>query len=261
MPRKPSHNTRALKRHDGFHISRRPIVRRETQDHAHYVADPVELPHAYGPPILFAIARDPHTIFASWSIDWQSTFEKATPVNRRVHLRVCRADGMEEMRVAVEPMASSHYVTMSNLHGPYRLEIGYYQPADVWHSIANSSDVLMPPDRIADQADVDHLAAVPLHLKFQSLLDVLGAKTDAPCAIEMSKFQKQILSKRHEALTADEQKILENLGVSLSEIEIARHKFSQDDCEKLARRTRALVGAGSTSPSRGFEAAVASAVS
>jgi len=243
-------NARVVRLRDGFHISRKPIVRPATGHHAHYAADAVRLPRGDGPPILFAIARDPRTIFASWSVDWQSAFEKNIPVNRQVHLRVCRADGLEEMRVVVEPMASTQYVTRSDLDGPYRLEIGYYQPADVWHLIATSNEVLMPSDRIAEYGDLD-VATVPLHLRFQQLHELFGAKTAGTCATEISKFQKKVLSKAQEALTTDERQLLAKLGVSLSDIEISRRNFSKSHRDKFARRVRTLVTADSTSPTSG----------
>lgn len=260
MTARTRRNARLLRVRDGFHISRKPIVGPAAEHHAHYVGDSVQLPRGDGPPILFAIARDPHTVFASWSIDWQSAFKKTGPVNRQVHLRVCRADGLEAVRVVVEPMAPGHYVTRSDLDGPYRLEIGYYQPADVWHSIATSNEVSMPVDRIAEQRDVD-VATVPLHLTFQQLHELLSAKTGATCATEISKFQRQVFSKSQEALTKNERKVLEKLGLSVSELEISRRNFNKANCDKLARRARALVSTYSTSPSCGFEAAVASAVS
>src|SRR6266566_5307929 len=62
----------------------------------------VELPRVYGAPLLFAIARDPRTLFAYWNVDWSTIFENTAPVDRQVHLRVYRSDGSEETVAAVE---------------------------------------------------------------------------------------------------------------------------------------------------------------
>ncbi len=217
--------------------------------------DSVSLPHVYGPPILFAIARDSRTIFASWSIDWPSMFAKALPVDREVHLRVYRADGLEEKSVAVEPMAAMHYVTIPGPHGSYRVEIGYYQPADVWHSVATSNEVLMPPNSIAETAELD-LATIPLHVSFQQLVDLFGT-SDTALASVLSRFQKRALnSEEPRAPRPGQTKTLGKLNVSPSEIAAAWRAFSEVDTEKLTRRTDALLGFGSTSPPRGLVAAV-----
>jgi len=197
----------------------------------------------------------------SWNIDWASVFAKAMPVDRQVHLRVSRADGLEEKSVAVEPMIAIQYVMIARPHGSYVVEIGYYQPAGVWHSVATSNEVIMPANGIAETADV-HLATIPFHLSFQQLLDLLGVSNATALATVMSQFQKRAMSSDHQkALSGEEKEILRKLPVSMSEIAAAWHGFNEIDGEKLARRTRALVGFGSTSPSRGFEGDWASASS
>ena len=93
----------------GYRISNGPVVRLARNDPKlpGDLAEVVELPRVYGAPLLFAIARDPHTIFAYWIIDWSSIFENTAPVDRQVHLRVYRNDGAEETSEAIEPMAGN----------------------------------------------------------------------------------------------------------------------------------------------------------
>ena len=62
-----------------------------------------ELPRSYGGAFLFAIARDPQTLFAYWDIDWAAVFGDAPPADRKVHLRVLWHEGIEESTAAVEP--------------------------------------------------------------------------------------------------------------------------------------------------------------
>jgi hypothetical protein len=258
IERKRKRNAQTLKARDGFRLCKKPLVRVAVDDRLHGVDDSVYLPRVYSAPILFAIARDSCTIFASWNIDWTSVFEKAMPVDRQVHLRVYRADGLEEKTVAVEPMAAMDYVTTSDPDGSYRVEIGYYQPADVWHSVALSNKVLMPRNEIAETADVD-IAMIPFHLSFQQLLNLFGLGNETALANVMSEFQKRALSEGHEGLSAQETKILRKLDVSLSAIATARRALNDVDREKLARRAGVLSYFGSTSPSRGFEGDWASA--
>ena len=219
----------------------------------HDVPERVGLAREYGARILFAIARDPRTIFASWNIDWLALFEKVVPVDRQVHLRVHRADGLEQRTVAVEPLAAMHYLTTSGTHASYRVEIGYYQPADVWHSVAMSQEFVTPPDDTAETADVD-LATIPFHVGFQQLLDFFGASNGTALATVISGFQKRaVAAEKPEELSPQDQEILRKLDLSLPEVVSAWRGFEQINSEKLARRTGALAGRSASSSLRGFE--------
>jgi Domain of unknown function (DUF4912) len=255
--RKRNRNVQTSKTRDAFHISREPIVGLIAADRPPDVGDSLGLTRKHGARILFAIARDPRTIFASWNIDWASLFETVMPVDRQVHLRLYGADGLQERTVAVEPMAAMHYVTTSGSHASYRVEIGYYQPADVWHSVAISHEIAMPPVGVSETTDVD-LATIPFHVAFQQLLNLFRTATETRLATVLSQFQKRALGReQRKALSEDGREILRKLHVSLSEIGAGWRAFNRIDGEKLARHTRALVGSGSTSPSRGFEGELA----
>jgi hypothetical protein len=249
--RKTKRNTRTSKAREVFQVSRKPVVHLAADARLKDAGYSPGVPRVYDPPILFAIARDSRTIFTSWNIDWVSVFEKAIPVDRQVHLRVYRADGLEEKSVAVEPMAGMHYVTRSEPHGSYRVEIGYYQPADVWHSVATSKEVVMPPSGITGTRDVD-LVTIPFHLSFQQLLDFFGPANDTELAAVISQFQKRALSSEEQTLSGGHKKILRKLHGSVSELAAEWRAYNDIDDEKLARRTRALLGFGSSSLFRGF---------
>jgi hypothetical protein len=202
--------------------------------------------------MLFAIARDPVTIFACWSIYWPAIFADNAPVDKQVHLRVHTLEGVEEKRLAVEPMAGNCYIDVSCPSTRYHLEIGYYQPADAWNSVAISNEVTMPASHMSEDLDVD-LAAIPFHLNFQDLVDLLGPANDSELAVAISQFQKRALSgEERTRLRPEEKRILRNMEVSPPEIAAARRAFDDADTEKLARRTGALLGFGASSPSRGF---------
>lgn len=204
-------------------------------------------------PFLFAIARDAHTIFATWNIDWRSVFGKAMPADRQVHLRVIGGDGVIETRVTIEPMSAMHYLTISRLHDSYRVEIGYFQPFDTWHPVATSDEVKMPPRGSVELADVD-VATIPFHLSFQQLANLFGAPNDTSVAKVVSGFQKRVLNSDPNEATRSDTQILRNLNLSLAEIAAAERDFKKIDTEKLARRARAMFRFAATSPVRGFEA-------
>ncbi|MGA7273505.1 MAG: DUF4912 domain-containing protein [Candidatus Udaeobacter sp.] len=251
--RKRNRNVQTSKTREAFQISRKPIVGVIAADRPRDLGDSLGLARRNGARILFAIARDPRTIFAGWNIDWSSLFERVMPVDRQVHLRLYGADGLQETTVAVEPMAAMHYVTTSGSHACYRVEIGYYQPADVWHSVAISHEIAMPPIGVSETADVE-LATIPFHVAFQQLLNLVRPAIETRLATVLSQFQKHALSrKRRKALSGNDRKILRKLHVSLSEVAAGRRAFNKIDRETLGRRTRAFLGFAATSPSRGFD--------
>jgi hypothetical protein len=253
MPRKnPNQRKRKSKFADGFRVSSEPVFSPDNEQEKEF-GEGVGLPQVQGPPSLFAIARDPRTIFTYWSIDWPAIFAKTVPVDRQAHLRVYRSDGFEEESVAVEPMSGSCSIPVSRPSGAYHVEIGYYQPADVWNSIVTSKEVTMPPDNIALYGDVG-LATIPFHLSFQRLLDLFGASKGDALAEMISQFQKRALrTEERKQLSAEEREILRAMGFSLSEIAAARRTFiDHANTETLRKRTEALLGFASTSPARGF---------
>ena len=214
-------------------------------------SDGLEPTRFHGPPRLLAIARDPWTIFAYWNVDWPTIFKKAAPVDRQVHLRVHSADGLEEKESAVEPMAGMHYLPMSQRHRACRIEIGYYQPADVWNSVATSNAIMMSSAEVSESEQVD-LATIPFHLSFQQLVDLFGVNDEAVAAV-ISRFQtRAVSSARYEKLSSEERKILQRTGAALSALADARHTFNQIDSEKLKRDAETLLKSDATSPSRGF---------
>jgi hypothetical protein len=243
-----------MKERETFHISRRPVVPLAELEESHTLSNGLELPRFHGPPRLLAIARDPLTIFAYWNVDWSSIFKNAAPVDRQVHLRIHCTDGLEEKEAAVEPMAGMHYVKMSQRHRACRIEIGYYQPADVWRSVAVSNEIMIPPAETSETEDVD-VATIPFHLRFQQLIDLFGAANDNALATVISRFQtRTVSSESQDKLSSDDRQILQRTGVALSEVADALRAFKQIDREKLRRDAKALLGLGITSPSRGFDA-------
>jgi hypothetical protein len=253
MKANSKHLSRKWRFGNDFWISNRPVVssdnerQRESQEHADSC-----FPRGHDAPMLFAIARDPVTIFAYWRIYWSAIFADNAPVDKQVHLRVHTAEGVEEKSLAVEPMAGDCCIEVSCPNTLYYLEIGYYQPADVWNSVATSNEVTMPASHMSKNLDVD-LAAIPFHLSFQDLVDLLGPANDSELAVMISQFQKRALSGEERTRLSQEQKrILRKLDVSPSDIAAARRAFDDLQTQPLARRAGALPGFGASSPSRGF---------
>jgi hypothetical protein len=235
-----------------FHVSREPVIATAEDKDPHILSEASALPRFHGSPRLRAIARDPWTIFAYWNVDWTSIFKNDTPVDRQVHLRIHCADGLEEKEAAVEPMAGMHYVKMSQRHRACQIEVGYYQPADVWHSVAISNEAMIPSAETSAAEDVD-LATIPLHLRFQQLVDLFGAANGDALATAISRVQNRTVKRKSQTkLSSKERHILQRTGIALSDLADARRAFDHIDTMKLKRDAEALLGLGATSPSRGF---------
>jgi hypothetical protein len=243
----------ALESHGGFRVSSEPVIRLADESQVRDFGDLVELPRVYGPPILFAIARDPRTIFTYWNIDWQSIFAREAPADRQVHLRVHKSDGAEEASAAVEPMAGNCYLNVSQPRGAYRVEIGYYQPARQWNFVATSEMITMPPDSVSEDVEVD-LATIPFHLSFQRLVDLFRASNADALTEIICRLQRRALTdEERDLLSAEEWEILRAMNLSIDEIQSAHRAFlTRANQALLRKRTEAILGFGATSPSRAF---------
>jgi hypothetical protein len=236
----------------GFRIATGPLVSRGKQRENGLAVEFVELPSSYGGPILVAIPRDPQTLFIYWSIDWNSLFAKTEPVGRRVYLRVLQPDGSSESESPVEPTLGTHYAAVATSRGNYRVELGYYRPAETWHSVAISNAVKMPPAGASEDLNVD-VATVPFHLSFQRMVDLFRASNGGAITTILSRLEERALSaQEHESLSPEEWEILRAMNVSLSEIELARRAFSKRSDDRLRKRAEAILGFGATSPAGGF---------
>jgi hypothetical protein len=238
-----------------FVLSNRPLVPREMQDQssrppASDYENLGELPRFYGQPVLFGIARDPHTIFAYWEIDWKSTFGDKPPADRKVHLRVISEDGNEETLIAVEPMAGSHCVAVTQARSSYRIELGYHEPAGIWNSVASSAGIATPPDDVSECASID-VATVPFHLSFQRMVDSFRAsKYDGDALVEMAgRLQESVDHPADSDLNDDDRELLRAIDIGLSETHaVQRSRFRQSpDVFATRKRIESILGFGASS--------------
>jgi Domain of unknown function (DUF4912) len=251
--RKAKRNARTSKLRGCFRICREPVVRFGRVIESSDAADSMSLPRICEEPVLFAIARDEHTIFVGWDIDWPSVFGKAMPVDRQVHLRLITGDDFEEKRVAVEPMLGSLYVSVSQPRTTYRVELGYYT-LDRWKSVAISDPVAMPADAPSENTQVD-VATVPLHISFQKLVDLLGLTNGDPFVTALSRLEDRIVAfaERDVDLAPADREILRALDISIEDLRSGRVSFAKRPNElRLDERAAAIPGFDGTSPTRGF---------
>jgi hypothetical protein len=207
-----------------------------------------ELPRSYGGAFLFAIARDPHTIFAYWDIDWPAIFGDTPPADRKVHLRVLWHDGIEESTVAVEPLVGSHLLSVTRARSSYRIEMGYYAPENFWNSVAISSAVITPPDDVAGGDSVD-VATIPFHLSFQRIVDTFrGSKYDGDALAEIVGRLQHHADTSDATLPESERELLRALESGLESQGAHRERLrNAPDVFATRERVESILGFGATS--------------
>ena len=241
-----------------FSVSAEPLV--DDRSAAHDAAAEAaggELPRTYGAHVLTVMPRDPHSIFAYWDIDWQLIFRDGRPADRKVHLRVLDADGAEETSVEVEPMIGSCYVTVRAPDTSYSAELGYFQPATVWHLVASSEPVRTPPAALAESTPVD-FATVPFHLSFQRMIDVFRVSKHESASLteKLSDLRARVSARTDAAtITPEEQEIVRAIDEALARRPapppMERH-IADAGVEQHLERILGIGGKGGTSPAGGF---------
>lgn len=233
-----------------FILSSSPVVPLEERPSASVDFENLgELPRSYGGAFLFAIARDPHTLFAYWDVDWTEVFGDTPPADRKAHLRVLWHDGIEETTAAVEPLAGSQLITVLHARSSYRIELGYYAPNEVWNSVAMSDAVVTPPDDVAEEGPID-VATVPFHLSFQRMVDSFrGSKYDGDALVEILGRLQEHADTSEASLPESEREILRALGSGLPADAAHRARFRKTpDTFFTRRRVESILGFGATSP-------------
>lgn len=235
----------------GFRIANGPVVRQSDPEQNAAVPDFSEFSRFSGGPILFAIARDPRTIFTYWNIDWEAVFTAAPPIDRQVFLRVITGGGRDESESVVEPLLGSFYARVEQPGSVYRVELGYYDQSAAWHSVAISDAVTMPPESMSENTVVD-VATLPFHLSFQKMIDIFEqANSGDELTVAISRLQE----KDRNLLSDEEREIMQAMNISLDEIAASRRAFRQGAGDEILRkRAEAILGFGATSPAQGFGA-------
>jgi len=235
-----------------FVLSSQPIVTEEQESES--TSGPAyenlgELPRSYGGAFLFAIARDPKTLFVYWDIDWAAVFGDEPPTDRKVHLRVLWHEGIEESTAAVEPLAGNHLLSVAHSRSSYRIEIGYYAPDKVWNSVAISAAVITPPDDVAEDGPVD-VATIPFHLSFQRIVDTFrGSKYDGDALAEILGRLQHHADTSDATLPESERELLRALESGLPDSGAAERVQLRNAPDSFASRERieSILGFGATS--------------
>ena len=210
-----------------------------------------ELPRYYGIPLLFGIARDSHTLFVYWEIDWKNVFADKPPMDRKAYLFVTSDDGSEKIRVAVEPFAGNHCVAVSGARSTYRIELGYYEEGENWCSVMISESIATPPDGVSESGEID-VATVPFHLNFQRIVDAFrGSKYDGEALTRIiTMLQKSFDESGDVTIPQTEGELHNVIESTLSKRDALERSRLKNSEEAFATRKKieAILGSGPSSP-------------
>lgn len=243
-------NESAAPARSGFRISEGPVVRHVSSELG-LPPGLSELPRTYGTPLLFAIPRDPRTLFTYWNVDWSDLFSEREPMDRQVYLRIKSGHGTDESETAIEPMLGSYYAEVVQPGGEYQTELGYYDGGANWVAIATSETVEMPPENVSENVELD-LATVPFHLSFQKLVDLFRISNGNALSAILARLQARALTDaEREMFSPQEWEVFRAMDVSVEQMKAARGQFGQDN-GALRKKAEAVLGFGATSPTSGF---------
>ncbi len=237
----------ATRESSGYRVSPHPII--SYGKNAGMTAESLGLPRTYGTQTLTLMARDPRNIFAYWDIDWTRAFREQEPEDRKVHLRLLSSDGAEELAVEIEPMAGSCYISVPEANMTYSGDIGFFQPPEVWHSLATSELITTPPETVAADGEAD-FATVPFHLAFQHMIDLLRVSKQ-----ENQSLTSMLADLRQRATTPETGRQLNEEQRDLADIlrrAEASPRLPRQPMAWTQQRLERVLGFGNTSPSGGF---------
>ena len=207
-----------------------------------------ELPRSYGQPIVFAMARDPKTLFVYWDINWPEVFASVTPADRKVYLRVYDGEGIEIDQITVEPMARNCEVTVAAPGGSFRVEMGYFDWNQKWEPVGVSEIIELPPDRIGALSPGD-FALVPFHITFQRLTDLFRAtRIDEGSLLQSLRRlqEKSLHPEEHGSLAPEEREIYRAMKARISErTYLPRTPLDRTSEMQLQKKLESILGFGS----------------
>ena len=240
-------DTEARATDSSFRLSTSPVVLPEigvADLRAEFFPD---LPSSYVEPIVFAMPRDPRTLFVYWDIDWPQAFSAAAPSERKVYLRIYDDSGSALNEIAVEPMAKSCTVNVPTAGGSFQVDLGFYNENQAWHSVGTSELVQTPPEKVGELSPGD-FALVPFHITFQRLTELFRATHIDEGSLVQSLTRLQEKSLRPEefrSLAPEEKEIYRAMKASISERNyLPRGPFDRASEMRLQKKLERVLGFG-----------------
>ena len=152
----------AVRSRAGFQIASEPRVPAQVEE---------ELPANSGADRLCLMARDPHSLFIYWDVNWARLFAAAGLSPRAVHLRIHEGDSEIESTREVNPFRGHCYVEVARSGASYSGELGCFA-GEKWIRLIRSARASTPRGEVSDDLSTT-FATLPLHLSFQRMIELL----------------------------------------------------------------------------------------
>jgi hypothetical protein len=150
--------------------------------------EPAELPESYGTQRLLLVARDPHWLYAHWDLTAEQ-LRKYNSASRDKHLivRVFRNQpgGDVVLEQHVHPESRNWFLHVGNGGAKFVAQLGYYNRAGKWETVATSAATFTPPDALSDDTSV-RFETIPIEVPFKKLLELVkGAVSEHVPLVEV----------------------------------------------------------------------------
>ncbi|MBV9010278.1 MAG: hypothetical protein JO354_14110 [Verrucomicrobia bacterium] len=211
-----------------FAISSDPVPAR-TAD----LAEQSSQPELYsGPASLFAVARNPTTLFVCWNVNWAAVFAHALPVDRRAHVKLRSARG--ERTHPVEPLSGTCCIGDLEPGDTYEIELGFIPAPEQWQPITSAPAVELPRQTIAIDSAIVDVASVPFHLEFQELVELFdgnGRVAEALAELERRAAESDLSAR----VDQEPARVLKLSAETLQKITATREKLTRSQPRRLER--------------------------
>ena len=135
----------------------------------------VELPESYGTQRLLLVARDPHWLYAHWDFTAEQ-MRKHNAASRDKHLIVRVYQNQVSNNPAVEqhvhPESRNWFLHVGKGGAKFVAQLGYYDRAGKWETVATSAATFTPPDVLSDDTSV-RFETIPIEVPFKKLLELV----------------------------------------------------------------------------------------
>jgi len=197
----------------GFRISEQPVVGEKRAAALRNGPSPPRWPSA---DLLYVVARDPKSLFLYWDLNWTRLFDRAGISARQVHLRTYRGDGTVESTQEINPFRGHCFAEVSAAGTEYYCELGGFEGSE-WKSLVRSSRTTTPEASMSDDFATD-FAALPTHLSFQRLLDILRMTEldHATLACSVAKLQANARERQSKMAPGDPSQLAREIVAQLN---------------------------------------------
>jgi hypothetical protein len=195
--------------------------------------DELDAEPAYGEARLWAVARDPHCLFAYWQFrPAEHPGAVGADGAARFCLRILHEDLSEERTVEIDPAAGNWFVNIGRADSVYFAELGFFSN-NVWCFIARSRSTRTPPEAVSEEG-LEFFATIPARLSLLRLRELLASAAVPGEELAQTAARVQTAAQAQGEWTPEQEKMLAHI---LAE-EMEKSPVDPGSSVSLAQRIR-----------------------